>query len=90
MYPDAQESVGSLGADIGLEYTKEGSSVLSDYELVPDSLVGENLEKSLTVKRPLISDEVAHRIVRHSAASDSGLEGRRRSRFGVVAFVARG
>jgi hypothetical protein len=69
MYPDAQESVGSLGADIGLEYTKEGSSVLSDYELVPDSLVGENLEKSLTVKRPLISDEVAHRIVRHSAAS---------------------
>jgi hypothetical protein len=69
MYPDAQESVRSLGADIGLEYTKEGSSVLSDYELVLDSQVGENLEKSLTVKQPLISDEVAHRIVRHSAAT---------------------
>ena len=68
MYPYAQESVRSLGSDIGLEYTKEGSSVLSDYELVLDSLAGENLEKSLTVKRPLISDEVAHRIVRHSAA----------------------
>jgi hypothetical protein len=27
---------------------------------------------------------------RLTAASDSGLEGRRRSRFGVVAFVARG
>jgi hypothetical protein len=36
MYPDAQESVRSLGADIGLESTKEGSSVLSDYELVLD------------------------------------------------------
>ena len=45
--------VRSLGADVVLDYTKEDfSTVLSDYDLVLDSLGGKNLEKSLTVLRP--------------------------------------
>lgn len=47
------ELVRSLGADVVLDYTKEDfSTVLSDYDLVLDSLGGENLEKSLTVLKP--------------------------------------
>ena len=45
--------VRSLGADVVLDYTKEDfSTVLSDYDLVLDSLGGKNLEKSLTVLKP--------------------------------------
>ena len=45
--------VRSLGADVVIDYTKEDfSTVLSDYDLVLDSLGGENLEKSLTVLKP--------------------------------------
>lgn len=47
------ELVRSLGADVVLDYTKEDfSSALSDYDLVLDSLGGENLKKSLTVLKP--------------------------------------
>jgi NADPH:quinone reductase-like Zn-dependent oxidoreductase len=47
------ELVRSLGADVILDYTKEDfSTVLSDYDLVLDSLGGKNLEKSLTVLKP--------------------------------------
>ena len=47
------ELVRSLGADVVLDYTKEDfSTVLSDYDLVLDSLGGKNLEKSLTVLKP--------------------------------------
>jgi NADPH:quinone reductase-like Zn-dependent oxidoreductase len=47
------ELVRSLGADVVLDYTKEDfSTVLSDYDLILDSLGGKNLEKSLTVLKP--------------------------------------
>jgi NADPH:quinone reductase-like Zn-dependent oxidoreductase len=47
------ELVRNLGADIVVDYTKEDfSTVLSGYDLVLDSLGGENLEKSLTVLKP--------------------------------------
>ena len=43
----------SLGADVVVDYTKQDfSQVLSGYDLVIDSLGGENLEKSLTVLKP--------------------------------------
>jgi NADPH:quinone reductase-like Zn-dependent oxidoreductase len=43
----------SLGADVVVDYTKQDfSQVLSSYDLVIDSLGGENLEKSLTVLKP--------------------------------------
>jgi NADPH:quinone reductase-like Zn-dependent oxidoreductase len=44
--------VRSLGADVVVDYTKQDfSQVLSDYDLVIDSLGGQNLERSLTVLR---------------------------------------
>jgi NADPH:quinone reductase-like Zn-dependent oxidoreductase len=47
------ELVRSLGADVVVDYTKDDfSNVLSGYDLVLDSLGGENLEKSLTVLKP--------------------------------------
>jgi NADPH:quinone reductase-like Zn-dependent oxidoreductase len=47
------ELVRSLGADVVVDYTREDfSQVLSDYDLVLDSLGGANLEKSLTVLKP--------------------------------------
>jgi NADPH:quinone reductase-like Zn-dependent oxidoreductase len=47
------EFVRSLGADIVVDYTKEDfADVLSGYDVVLDSLGGENLEKSLTVLKP--------------------------------------
>jgi NADPH:quinone reductase-like Zn-dependent oxidoreductase len=47
------ELVRSLGADVVVDYTKEDfAEVLSGYDVVLDSLGGENLEKSLTVLRP--------------------------------------
>ena len=47
------ELVRSLGADIVVDYTQDDfSTVLADYDLVLDSLGGENLEKSLTVLKP--------------------------------------
>jgi NADPH:quinone reductase-like Zn-dependent oxidoreductase len=43
----------SLGADVVVDYTKQDfSQILSGYDLVIDSLGGENLEKSLTVLKP--------------------------------------
>jgi len=43
----------SLGADVVVDYTRQDfSQVLSGYDLVIDSLGGENLEKSLTVLKP--------------------------------------
>ena len=48
-----EELVRSLGADIVIDYTKEDfSTVLSEYDLVLDSLGGTNLEKSLEVLKP--------------------------------------
>ena len=45
--------VRSLGADVVVDYTKEDfAEVLSGYDVVLDSLGGENLEKSLTVLKP--------------------------------------
>ncbi|SDI17093.1 NADPH:quinone reductase [Actinokineospora alba] len=45
--------VRSLGADVVLDYTQEDFSTrLSDYDLVLDSLSGDNLKKSLTVLKP--------------------------------------
>jgi NADPH:quinone reductase-like Zn-dependent oxidoreductase len=45
--------VRSLGADVVVDYTKEDfAEVLSAYDVVLDSLGGENLEKSLTVLKP--------------------------------------
>jgi NADPH:quinone reductase-like Zn-dependent oxidoreductase len=45
--------VRDLGADVVIDYTKQDfSQVLSDYDLVLDSLGGENLMKSLTVLKP--------------------------------------
>jgi NADPH:quinone reductase-like Zn-dependent oxidoreductase len=47
------ELVRSLGADIVVDYRKEDfAEVLSGYDVVLDSLGGENLEKSLTVLKP--------------------------------------
>ncbi|MBF6148883.1 NADP-dependent oxidoreductase [Nocardia nova] len=49
----SEKLVRSLGADIVVDYTEQDfSQVLSDYDLVVDSLGGENLMKSLTVLRP--------------------------------------
>ena len=45
--------VKSLGADVVVDYKKDDfATVLSDYDLVLDSLGGETLEKSLTVVKP--------------------------------------
>jgi NADPH:quinone reductase-like Zn-dependent oxidoreductase len=45
--------VKSLGADVVVDYTQQDfSEVLSGYDLVIDSLGGQNLEKSLTVLKP--------------------------------------
>jgi NADPH:quinone reductase-like Zn-dependent oxidoreductase len=45
--------VRDLGADVVIDYTKQDfAQVLSDYDLVVDSLGGENLMKSLTVLKP--------------------------------------
>jgi len=45
--------VRDLGADVVIDYTKQDfSEVLSGYDLVLDSLGGENLMKSLTVLKP--------------------------------------
>ena len=47
------ELVRSLGADIVVDYRKEDfADVLSGYDVVLDSLGGQNLEKSLTVLKP--------------------------------------
>jgi NADPH:quinone reductase-like Zn-dependent oxidoreductase len=47
------ELVRSLGADVVVDYRKEDfADVLSGYDVVLDSLGGENLEKSLTVLKP--------------------------------------
>ena len=47
------ELVRSLGADVVVDYKKEDfAEVLSGYDVVLDSLGGENLEKSLTVLKP--------------------------------------
>src|SRR3954447_19928697 len=47
------ELVRSLGADVVLDYRKEDfAEVVSGYDVVLDSLGGENLEKSLTVLKP--------------------------------------
>ena len=48
-----EELVRSLGADVVVDYTKEDfAEVLSGYDVVLDSLGGDNLEKSLTVLKP--------------------------------------
>jgi len=45
--------VSNLGADVVVDYTKQDfSQTLSGYDLVIDSLGGQNLEKSLTVLKP--------------------------------------
>jgi NADPH:quinone reductase-like Zn-dependent oxidoreductase len=45
--------VRNLGADVVVDYTKQDfSKALSGYDLVIDSLGGQNLEKSLTVLKP--------------------------------------
>ncbi|MEU0210974.1 NADP-dependent oxidoreductase [Streptomyces canus] len=50
---DTEKLVGSLGADIVVDYTKEDfSKMLSGYDLVLASVGGANLEKSLTVLKP--------------------------------------
>jgi NADPH:quinone reductase-like Zn-dependent oxidoreductase len=47
------ELVRSLGADVVVDYRKEDfAKVVSGYDVVLDSLGGENLEKSLTVLKP--------------------------------------
>jgi NADPH:quinone reductase-like Zn-dependent oxidoreductase len=47
------ELVRSLGADVVVDYRNEDfAEVLSGYDIVLDSLGGENLEKSLTVLKP--------------------------------------
>jgi NADPH:quinone reductase-like Zn-dependent oxidoreductase len=48
-----EDLVRDLGADVVVDYTKQDfSQVLSGYDLVLDSLGGENLMKSLTVLKP--------------------------------------
>ena len=48
-----EELVRDLGADVVVDYTKQDfSQILSGYDLVLDSLGGENLMKSLTVLKP--------------------------------------
>lgn len=48
-----EKKVRDLGADIVIDYTKEDfSKLLSGYDLVLDSIGGENLAKSLTVLKP--------------------------------------
>ena len=47
------ERVRNLGADVVVDYTKQDfAEVLTGYDVVLDSLGGENLEKSLTVLKP--------------------------------------
>jgi NADPH:quinone reductase-like Zn-dependent oxidoreductase len=51
--PDTEELVRELGGDVVIDYTKQDfSQVLSGYDLVLDSLGGQNLMKSLTVLKP--------------------------------------
>jgi NADPH:quinone reductase-like Zn-dependent oxidoreductase len=50
---DTEELVRELGADVVIDYTKQDfSQMLSGYDLVLDSLGGQNLMKSLTVLKP--------------------------------------
>jgi NADPH:quinone reductase-like Zn-dependent oxidoreductase len=50
---DTEELVRELGADVVIDYTKHDfSQILSGYDLVLDSLGGQNLLKSLTVLKP--------------------------------------
>jgi NADPH:quinone reductase-like Zn-dependent oxidoreductase len=50
---ETEALVRDLGADIVIDYKKQDfSQVLSDYDVVLDSLGGENLMKSLTVLKP--------------------------------------
>jgi NADPH:quinone reductase-like Zn-dependent oxidoreductase len=50
---DTEGLVRDLGADVVVDYTKQDfSQILSDYDLVLDSLGGQNLMKSLTVLKP--------------------------------------
>jgi NADPH:quinone reductase-like Zn-dependent oxidoreductase len=50
---DTEALVRDLGADVVIDYTKQDfSQILSGYDLVLDSLGGENLMKSLTVLKP--------------------------------------
>jgi NADPH:quinone reductase-like Zn-dependent oxidoreductase len=50
---DTETLVRDLGADVVIDFTKQDfSQVLSGYDLVLDSLGGENLMKSLTVLKP--------------------------------------
>src|SRR4029453_18249366 len=47
------ELVRSLGADVVVDYKRENSATIpSGYDVVLDSLGGENLEKSLMVLKP--------------------------------------
>jgi NADPH:quinone reductase-like Zn-dependent oxidoreductase len=49
----SEQLVRDLGADVVIDYTKQDfSQILSGYDLVLDSLGGENLMKSLTVLKP--------------------------------------
>ena len=49
----SEKLVRDLGADVVVDYTKQDfSQILSGYDLVLDSLGGENLMKSLTVLKP--------------------------------------
>ncbi|MGA5463850.1 NADP-dependent oxidoreductase [Mycobacterium sp. NPDC050041] len=51
--PKNEELVRGLGADVVVDYTRQDfAEVLSGYDLVVDSLGGENLLKSLTVLKP--------------------------------------
>jgi NADPH:quinone reductase-like Zn-dependent oxidoreductase len=50
---DTERQVRDLGADVVVDYTKQDfSRMLSGYDLVVDSLGGQNLMKSLTVLKP--------------------------------------
>jgi NADPH:quinone reductase-like Zn-dependent oxidoreductase len=50
---DTEELVRELGADVVIDYTKQDfSQIRSGYDLVLDSLGGQNLMKSLTVLKP--------------------------------------
>jgi NADPH:quinone reductase-like Zn-dependent oxidoreductase len=50
---DTEDLVRDLGADVVIDYTKQDfSQILSGYDVVLDSLGGENLMKSLTVLKP--------------------------------------